>query len=124
TRPHSMSRARTASDLLTELRDHIFATRRGRCLAAEQLMKFYRTHKVMPRTTLSHLVSCPSCLDEANRLLELAPLHERNVIDVLGRASDTGANLMYTLVRLCLGVITSFHLLNALDFIGVVDFFA
>jgi hypothetical protein len=36
------------------------------------------------RAVLSHLVSCPRCLDEANQLLGLPLLRERNPID-LGR---------------------------------------
>lgn len=114
------SRFRSTSDLLSELRDQIFATRRGRCFDSEQLTKLYRTHKVMPRTTLSHLVSCARCLDEANHLLDLAPLDERNVIDVLGRAGDSGANLVYTLTKLGVGLITSWHILTtSLDLFGI-----
>jgi RNA polymerase sigma factor (sigma-70 family) len=72
----------TGRDLLTELRQEIFAARRGDCL---QLQRFYPAGEAeVSRAVLSHLVSCPQCLDEANRLLGLPLLDERNPID-LGR---------------------------------------
>lgn len=91
------SRIQLAPDLLTELREEIFATRRGRCFDSHQLKEIYRNHKALPRATLSHLVSCPRCLDEANRLLGLSPLRERDAIDVLGRTSDTAGMKAITL---------------------------
>lgn len=87
-------------DLLTELRDKIFATRRGQCLDRHKLGRFYTTRKAIPRSTLSHLVSCRECLDKANELLDLPPLRERNVIDVLGRTTEAAGNVIYTLVAL------------------------
>jgi len=92
------SRIQLATDLLTELREVIFATRRGGCFNSQQLKEIYRTQKALNRATLSHLVSCPRCLDEANKLLGLSPLRERDAIDVLGRTSDNGGmNALYSL---------------------------
>ncbi|MBA3356917.1 MAG: sigma-70 family RNA polymerase sigma factor [Pyrinomonadaceae bacterium] len=72
----------SAPDLLSELRQEIFATRKGDCL---QLGLFYPAGETeLTRAVLSHLVSCPRCLDEANRLLGLPVLRERSPID-LGR---------------------------------------
>lgn len=82
------TRVRLAPDLLTELREEIFTARRGECLESNQLKSIYRSHKTMPRATLSHMVSCQQCLDKANQLMGLPMLRERNAIDVLGRASD------------------------------------
>jgi RNA polymerase sigma factor (sigma-70 family) len=107
----SRKQARLAPDLLTELREEIFATRRGECLNPQQLKKIYHTHKPMPRSTLSHLVSCPRCLDEANKLLGLTPLRERNAIDVLGRASE-GPTVkgVYQLIRFCMSFLSGWTL--------------
>ncbi|HKR14147.1 MAG TPA: sigma-70 family RNA polymerase sigma factor [Pyrinomonadaceae bacterium] len=96
----------TGHDLLTELRNKIFATRRGQCFNSRQLSKFYNQGKALPRATLSHLVSCPECLDETNRLLNLPLLRERNVMDVLGRTSETLPGPIYTLVTLSLGFVS------------------
>ncbi len=71
-----------APDLLTELRQEIFATREGSCTQLEQV--YVTGEREMTRSALSHLVSCRRCLDEANRLLGLPLLRQRNPID-LGR---------------------------------------
>lgn len=76
-------------DLLTELRDTIFATRSGDCVGRHQLEKLYSKNSAVTRSTLNHLVSCPECLDTVNELLDLPPLSERNVMDVLGRTTDS-----------------------------------
>ena len=55
------NKVETGSDFLTQLRDLIFATRRGQCFDSQQLGKFYKSRKVLSRTTLSHLVSCREC---------------------------------------------------------------
>ena len=108
---NSNDRAETTSmesdhDLLTELKNKIFATRRGRCLDSHQLTRVYTQQKAIPRATLSHLVSCRECLDKANRLLNLPLLRERNVLDVLGRTSETAANSIYSLVALSLSFVS------------------
>ena len=81
-----------ASDFLAELREEIFASKQGDCLGLNQWEDTYRTHKGVTRATLSHLVSCPRCLDDVNSILVLPPLCERNAIDVLGRANSAEGN--------------------------------
>ena len=71
-----------APDLLSELRREIFATRQGDCLRLEHFYPAGETE--VNRGVLSHLVSCARCLDEANRLLKLPLLGERNPIDLGG----------------------------------------
>ncbi len=75
--------ALTAEDLLHSLRQEIFAAPSGECFAVREL---YQNASAPALTTaqLSHLVSCPACLDEANALLELPPLAARHPHDVLG----------------------------------------
>jgi len=110
-RKRSRGDSRLAPDLLTELRQEIFATRRGECLDLQQLKEIYHTHKPMPRSTLSHLVSCPRCLDEVNKLLGLTPLHERNAIDLLGRSSEAPAmNGVYQMMKFCVGFLSGWTL--------------
>lgn len=81
-------RFQPAPDLLSELRQEIFATRSGDCL---QLELFYPAGKTeVTRAVLSHLVSCSRCLDEANRLLGLPLLMERHPVDQ-GREKREGS---------------------------------
>ncbi len=83
-------------DLLSELRRLIFQSRRGDCLAREQLQQLYQRAEASPIACpqLAHIVSCPHCLDEVNRLLELPLLAERYPTDTLGpeRESKGGRN--------------------------------
>ncbi|MEJ7617470.1 MAG: RNA polymerase sigma factor [Pyrinomonadaceae bacterium] len=90
-RPKPGADAQSAPDIFTELRREIFAARRGECVRPEHLFEIYRTGEAtLTRATLSHIVSCPHCLDEANKLLGLSPLRERHPLDVLERSSDSG----------------------------------
>ncbi len=74
------------SNILDELRQEIFAAQRSPCLTSRELLDIYSYEKVkLTCRALSHLVSCPCCLNEASNLLGLQPLHERNPNDVLGR---------------------------------------
>ncbi|HKZ78128.1 MAG TPA: sigma-70 family RNA polymerase sigma factor, partial [Pyrinomonadaceae bacterium] len=77
---------RTTSELLGELREAIFAARKGECIEAEQLKEFYRkTSGAVDVKALSHVVSCQHCLDTVNRILGLPLLAERNSDDRLSR---------------------------------------
>ena len=78
--------------MLTELRDAIFATRKGQCLNRLQLEKLYTRTNAITRNTLNHVVSCPECLDLVNDLLGMPRLSERNVMDVLGRTTESTNN--------------------------------
>jgi RNA polymerase sigma factor (sigma-70 family) len=78
--------AQTSDKLINELRQTIFDSRQGDCLTRRQLEKLYREneHSVVDGVLLAHLVSCPQCLDEVNRILNLPLLSERFMIDALG----------------------------------------
>ncbi|HEX8844612.1 MAG TPA: RNA polymerase sigma factor [Pyrinomonadaceae bacterium] len=72
--------------LLNELRRMIFNSRRGDCFTAQHLENIYRRAQGPgpDHVALGHLVSCPRCLDEVNRLLNLPLLAERFPTDTLG----------------------------------------
>jgi RNA polymerase sigma factor (sigma-70 family) len=79
-----------AEDFLCELRESIFRSCSSVCLPVAQLRRLYRAAELKaPETidcnTLAHLVSCPRCLDEVNRLLGLATLAERSPEGTIGK---------------------------------------
>src|SRR6266446_2615040 len=78
--------ARTVDEFLNELRRMIFDSRKGECLAPNQFESLYRDSGAsgINHVTLAHAVSCPACLDELNRLLDLPSLDERFPTDTLG----------------------------------------
>src|SRR5258705_5118345 len=67
-------------DLIGELRQIIFTSRKGECPPIEQLQEFYKSSNTETLTTakLGHIVSCRLCLDAVNRLLDLPLLAERS----------------------------------------------
>lgn len=78
-------RAGNSADLLTELRQTIFAAVEGRCLTDERLRRVYRqSQQGMDRTELSHLVSCAMCLDVVNTLFRMPLLCDRHPLDSIG----------------------------------------
>ncbi|HEY9401504.1 MAG TPA: sigma-70 family RNA polymerase sigma factor [Pyrinomonadaceae bacterium] len=81
--------AQAPQDILCDLRQIIFDSRRGECLTATQLRSCYETCEASSFATasLAHLVSCAACLDEANRLLGLPLLAERYPLDTLVRSA-------------------------------------
>ena len=81
--------ARTIDDLLRELRQMIFQSRRRECLSRDQLQELYPkpTETSLDTKVLGHIVSCPVCLDEVNELLGLPSLDTRYPTETLG--SDT-----------------------------------
>jgi RNA polymerase sigma factor (sigma-70 family) len=85
-----MGFARTADELLVELRQAIFDSRQGVCLTQPDLTDLYsdESNAAIDQQTLGHLASCPKCLDAVNCLLDLAPLSERFPTDTIG--SDKG----------------------------------
>jgi DNA-directed RNA polymerase specialized sigma24 family protein len=81
--------APATGDLLQELRRAVFQARTGDCFTPERLRELYRSPDKADGSSLdcerlAHLVSCPSCLDEVNRLLGLPPLAERYPTDMIG----------------------------------------
>jgi DNA-directed RNA polymerase specialized sigma24 family protein len=79
--------ARTTEELLGELRQLIFGSRRSPCSSAEDLHRFYSAGGAPPIdcVRLAHIVSCRSCLDEINKMLKLPPLSERYPTDSIGK---------------------------------------
>ena len=78
--------ARTVDEFLNELRRMIFDSRNGECLTTDQIESLYSdgARSGINHVTLAHTVSCPACLDELNRLLDLPSLDERFPTDTLG----------------------------------------
>jgi DNA-directed RNA polymerase specialized sigma24 family protein len=78
--------ARNHEHFLGELRQEIFSARKSECLSHPQLDELYgRRGRNLPTAGhLAHLVSCPECLDEINRRLDLPLLAERLAPDTLG----------------------------------------
>jgi RNA polymerase sigma factor (sigma-70 family) len=66
-------------DLMLELRQMIFNSRGGACLAQTELAEIYTGDRPDALTTakLAHIVSCPVCLDAVNTLLGLPLLAQR-----------------------------------------------
>ncbi|HEX2270827.1 MAG TPA: hypothetical protein VHH35_14880, partial [Pyrinomonadaceae bacterium] len=75
-----------AEDLLAELRVTIFNSCQGDCFERDSLRDLYIRGLITSadNTTLAHIVSCPRCLDDANRELGLPLLSERHPADALG----------------------------------------
>lgn len=75
-----------AADFLGELRSAIFRSRCGHCLSSEQLQELYRSTEAgaIDCPTLAHIVSCPLCLDNVNKLLGLPCLSDRFPTDTIG----------------------------------------
>ena len=91
--------ARTVDEFLNELRRMIFDSRNGECPTWDQMESLYRdsARSGINHVTLAHTVSCPACLDELNRLLDLPSLDERFPTDTLGtdsraRGGDDGGD--------------------------------
>lgn len=83
-----MGFAQTTDQLLNQLRQTIFDSREGDCLAPKQLRKLYQAcNSVTDTLSLAHLVSCPKCLDEVNDELDLPLLKERFATDTLATES-------------------------------------
>lgn len=81
-----MGSVQPTDKLFNELRQTIFTSRQGDCLTGKQLEELYRKdeNSVIDGVLLAHLVSCPQCLDEVNRTLNLPLLFERFTTDTLG----------------------------------------
>jgi RNA polymerase sigma factor (sigma-70 family) len=82
----SSGTVRAAEQLMADLRLAIFRSSQGECLATESLRAFYQKDLILTADTLTlaHVVSCPRCLDGANRELGLPLLAERHPADALG----------------------------------------
>ena len=76
--------AQPPEELLRDLRGRVFGSRRGECPGGERLLKIYDAKGGPDCATLAHLVSCPRCIDEVNKLHDLPLLSERFPTDSLG----------------------------------------
>jgi DNA-directed RNA polymerase specialized sigma24 family protein len=91
-RAASTGYAQTQEELLRDLRRRVFDSRRGECLEESGLAALYEgpASAAPDCATLAHLVSCPVCIDEVNRLRGLPPLAERFPTDALGNEPRRG----------------------------------
>jgi RNA polymerase sigma factor (sigma-70 family) len=71
---------------LSVLRATILSYASGPCLLRTDLRRFYgdRDRHALPTAVLSHMVSCPPCLDAVCRILGLDPLDDRSPTDTIG----------------------------------------
>jgi RNA polymerase sigma factor (sigma-70 family) len=83
--------AQTNNELMHELRAEVFQSRRGECLSREQFEQMYNADgaAAVDNPHLSHIVSCPDCLDQVNDILGLPPLAERYPTDMSGPDSPS-----------------------------------
>jgi DNA-directed RNA polymerase specialized sigma24 family protein len=80
------SNAADSQGLFRSLHAQIFASCKGKCFAHSSLASRYKqTAHAFTTGEIAHLVSCPKCLDWANRLLNLPLLAERSPDDAIGR---------------------------------------
>jgi len=76
---HKVRYLKSDCDLMLELRQMIFGSRRGECLSPEDLDEVYNGDNADALTTakLAHIVSCCGCLEAVNSLLGLPSLAQR-----------------------------------------------
>jgi RNA polymerase sigma factor (sigma-70 family) len=82
----SSGTARTTEELMAQLRLAIFRSCTGECIVTDTLPRLYKKGVIQTadNSMLAHLVSCPRCLDGANRELGLPLLAARHPADALG----------------------------------------
>jgi RNA polymerase sigma factor (sigma-70 family) len=74
----------------------LFESRKGKCFESQQLQKIYFSANArLSRIELSHMVSCPRCLDKTNLLLRIPLLRERSPIDVLSKVPIVLSSLLF-----------------------------
>src|SRR5438034_5403431 len=85
--PPQRNTANTTEDFMEELRREIYGSREGLCLSRKEIEQLYGASESTPvdQQTLSHFVSCPDCLDTANRVLGLPLLAERFPITTMSK---------------------------------------
>ena len=71
--------------ILKKLRERVFAARTGNCLSKEAFEEIYQAKFVtlLDRARLAHIVSCPECLNQINKILNLSDLNDRFPPDML-----------------------------------------
>ncbi len=73
-------------EVVSGLRRAIYTSRQGCCPERNHLREIYDAQRpeLLTPPLLGHIVSCPACLEEVNRLLNLPPLSDRDPNDMLG----------------------------------------
>lgn len=76
----------TTADFVLSLQRSIFESRRGACLPTSEVQALYDRpeRETVATSLLAHIVSCPRCLEEVNRVLGLPPTSDRYPTDMLG----------------------------------------
>src|SRR5262249_22942938 len=75
-----------AADILEPLRTRIHQARTGQCLSRVDVERLYSTacEETVPSSLLSHIVSCPGCLELVTSRLDLGSYSDRDPRDMLG----------------------------------------
>lgn len=76
--------SRNRPDFFGELQQRIFESVEGSCFDVSDIKRIYKKGRGGPdRWELSHLVSCPLCLDKVNGLMRIPLLKDRHPLDAL-----------------------------------------
>src|SRR5260370_5932344 len=77
--------------LFVELRRRIFSQTEGEHVTQSDMEDRYNNHseQQIPIQELAHLVSCGTCLEMVNRILQLTTLSQRFPGDSNGRSNDS-----------------------------------
>jgi DNA-directed RNA polymerase specialized sigma24 family protein len=90
-KPRASKDSDDSQGLFLALRAKVFRSCTGECFGPSLLeAKYEQPSQGFTTAELAHLVSCPECLDRANRLLELPLLHERSPDETIGRDTPQG----------------------------------
>ena len=90
-RPRTLAEAGDSQGLFLALRAKVFRSCIGDCFGPSLLEgKYEQPAQGFTTVELAHLVSCPDCLDRANRLLGLPLLSERSPDETIGRDTPQG----------------------------------
>jgi DNA-directed RNA polymerase specialized sigma24 family protein len=88
---HPSKDAGDSQGLFLALRAKVFRSCTGECFGPSLLeAKYKQSGQSFTTAELAHLVSCPECLDRANRLLDLPLLNERSPDETIGRDTPQG----------------------------------
>jgi hypothetical protein len=88
---HPPKNADDSQGLFLALRAKVFRSCTGDCFGRSLLeARYEQLGQSFTTAELAHLVSCPECLDRANRLLSLPLLNERSPDETIGRDTPQG----------------------------------
>jgi DNA-directed RNA polymerase specialized sigma24 family protein len=90
-KPRTLAEAGDSQSLFMALRAKVFRSCTGDCFGPSLLEgKYEQPAQGFTTAELAHLVSCPDCLDKANRVLGLPLLSERSPDETIGRDTPQG----------------------------------